>query len=274
MKIFYYIYTNHKATLDRVRRGAVIIKALNSKGFEVEVLLNDFRAGLEAKEYGIASFVNIETILDVDVLVHQEDIVILDTPEDDKGKIADFVREYKKVFRVVDDNSSSKYGEEIINLSNSMIVDEEYQKESKKIDRVLFFYGDSDSTKEILKEFEIFKNNNFDLLLGNYFYLGYEDELKEFFNYIYESDEYINRVSSYQNVVTYSLQCAVEAKISKASVVLITLDENYKNIAKSYNIAVIDKLDDLLIEKSLKNQKLNQKSINDNIKIILKFIKS
>jgi len=269
MKIFYYIYTNHKDGLDRVRRGAVLIKALKSKGFDVEVLLNDFRAGLEAREYGIDRSTTIENIMDIDVLVDINDIVILDTPEDDRGRTSNFIKDYQKVFKVVDDNSSSQYGEEIINLSNSMLVDEEYLTLHNKIDRVLFFYGDSDSTKEILKEFEIFKDNNFDLLLGNYFYVGYEDELEPFFNNIYQSDEYIDTVSSYANIVTYSLQCAVEAKVAQASVLFITLDDNEKKIAQSYNIAVIDRLDDELIEKYLKNQKINQKDINSEIKIVL-----
>ncbi len=273
MKIFYYIYTNHKDGLERVRRGAVIIKALESNGFEVEVLVNDFRAGLEAREYGIGRSTTIESILDVDVLVDMSDIVIIDTPEDDRGRISNFINDYQKVFRVVDDNSTSLYGEEIINLSNSMVVDKEYQKEHNKIDRVLFFYGDSDSTKKILKMFEIFKDNNFDILLGNYFYQGYEDELEKFFNFIYQSDEYIDKISSYANVVTYSLQCAIEAKIAKASVVLVSVDIDKINIAKSYNIAVIDRLDDELIEKALQNQNSNQKDINSEIDILLDSLK-
>lgn len=272
MKIFYYIYTNHKDGLDRVRRGAVLIKALKSKGFDVEVLLNDFRAGLEARSYGISHSTTIETILDVDVLVDMEDIVIIDTPED-ISRVESFVADYQKVFRVVDDNSSSRYTEEIINLSNSMMIDKEYQITNNKIDKVLFFYGDSDSTKNILKMFEVFKDNNFDLLLGNYFYLGYEDELKPFFNNIYEIDEYMEMVSSYANVVTYSLQCAVEAKVAQASVVFITLDDNEKKIAQSYNIAVIDRLDDGLIEKSLKNQEPIQKDINSEVDIVLDILK-
>ena len=270
MKLYYYIYTGHKNSLNGVRRGAVLYKALKARGVEATVLLNDFRAGLEAREYGIDSYVTIDTILDVDALAKMGDSLIMDTTEDEKGKLKYFVRDYAHVIKFASSmDEDSQCGESII-AYDDFLVDSAYQNApSDKNNRVLFFYGDSDTNKELLQEFTIFKNNNFDLLLGHYFYLGYEDELQPFFNHIYESDEYMDRVSSYANVVTFSLQCAIEAKVADANVVYVSQSSQDQDIAKEYNIAVIEKLDDTLIEEQLKNQKPNTKAVNQSLQSIV-----
>lgn len=263
MKLYYYIYTGHKNSLEGLRRGAVLYKALKAKGVEATVLLNDFRAGLEARAYGIDSYVTIDTILDVDALAKMGDALIMDSIEDDKGKLELFVRDYPNMIKFAKSmDETSQYGEKLLPY-DSFFIDEEYINAPKeKMDRVLFFYGDSDADKQLLQEFTIFKNNNFDLLLGHYFYLGYEDELQPFFNYIYESDEYIERVSNYANVVTFSLPCAIEAKVAGANVVYITTSIQDAKIASEYSIEVIDGLDDALIEAKLKDQKPHSKEVN------------
>jgi len=268
--IYYYIYTGHKNSLHRIRRGAVLYKALKAKSIDVTVLINDFRAGLEAREYGIDSYVTISTILDIDAMAKMGDSVIIDSSEDDKGKMEYFVRDYQHVFKFANSvDESTQYGESILPY-NSFWIDEAYQEApSKKLDRVLFFYGDADANKELLQKFEIFKNNNFDLLLGHYFYLGYEDELQPFFQHIYESEEYIEHVSNYANVVTFSLQCAIEAKIAGANVVYITQSTQDSTIAQEYNIEVIEELDDHLIENKLTNQQNNTKAINASLSLCL-----
>jgi len=184
--IYYYIYTGHKNSLHRIRRGAVLYKALIAKGLEVQILLNDFRAGLEARVYGIESYVTIDTILDLDAVAKLGDSVIIDSSEDDKGKMEYFVRDYGKVLKFANiQDERSRFGETMLPY-DSFLVDEAYQEASEeKMNRVLFFYGDSDANKELLEHFRVFKNNNFDLLLGHYFYLGYENELEPFFNFIY-----------------------------------------------------------------------------------------
>jgi hypothetical protein len=268
--IYYYIYTGHKNSLHRIRRGAVLYKALKAQGHDVSVLINDFRAGLEAREYGIESYVTISTILDVDAMAKMGDSVIIDSSEDDKGKMEYFVRDYQHVFKFANSgNETSQFGETVLPY-DAFLIDDAYQNAATtKMDRVLFFYGDSDPNKELLEKFTIFKNNNFDLLLGHYFYLGYENELQPLFNHIYESEEYVDRVSSYANVVTYSLQCAIEAKVAGANVVFVSDKTEDRELAQTYNIAVIDQLDDALIEENLQNQQANAKALNTPMQTVL-----
>ena len=58
--LFYYAYSGHKNGLERVRRGAALMNALRAKGTEATLLVNDFRAGLAAKELGVKDYVTVE----------------------------------------------------------------------------------------------------------------------------------------------------------------------------------------------------------------------
>ena len=234
MKIYYYIQTGHKKNLDRLKRGIALIKGLKENNLEVELILNDFRAGLVAKEFGINSNVTVETIMDVDVLVNRGDTLIIDTDED-KNRIEIYSKEYN-LFRITDDiNDVSRYGEKVINIAQSPLVDTYYLEKKEKVERIAFFYSDSDSTKEILKQSEFFKEFNFDLILGNYFYLGYEDELAPLFNNIYEPEDYIDIITSSKTIVTSSRQSAIEAKASGAKVIYIENDFDVDKIKKELN---------------------------------------
>jgi len=246
MRIYYYAFSGHKWGLDRVKRGIALIKALRDENIDVQLLVSDFRAGLVAKDLGVGDSITIEGIMDVDAVAKNGDIVFLDTPEVDNGRVEMYTNEYKALFHIVDDdNQESLFGEYIVspdgNLS-STIVDKIYFDIMEKEDRVLFFLGDADYNKIILSQKDFFKNMNMELLLGNYFFVKYENDLAEIFTTLHEPEEYINLIKTSRVVVTASIQTALEAKIAQSHTIYI-LNGN----ETTSTIKILDKLDITII---------------------------
>jgi len=188
MKLYYYAFTGHKIGLDRVKKAVVILKKLEEQGIETVLLVNDFRAGLVAREYGVDGAVNIEGIQDIDAIAETGDSIIIDSPEDDHGRLVKYMSDFKRVFRFAEeDEDKSVYGEIMLSIDggededkntlSSIIVDDVYFEEHKKEHRTLFFLSDSDADKTILSNADFFKVLDMELLLGNYFYVKYEDAL-------------------------------------------------------------------------------------------------
>jgi hypothetical protein len=65
VKIYYYAYTGHKNGLDGLKRATALLKEFDKKGLNTLLLVNDFRASLVAREFGVANSVHIETIQDL-----------------------------------------------------------------------------------------------------------------------------------------------------------------------------------------------------------------
>jgi len=233
MKLYYYAFSGHKNGLDRVKRAAALLKNLNNQGVDTMLLVNDFRAGLVAREFGIQDSVSIETIQDIDAIAEIGDSIIIDSPEDDHGRLLKYVSDFKNVFRFAqNDDDKSLYGEIMLRVNcknedclSSIIVDDVYFEVHKKKDRTLFFLGDSDADKQILHNSDFFKNSNMELLLGHYFYIKYEDDLAKIFNILHEPEEYTTLICSSHRVVTASVQTAIEARVSGAEVVFIELNK-------------------------------------------------
>ncbi|SFV56667.1 hypothetical protein MNB_SV-6-272 [hydrothermal vent metagenome] len=225
MKIYYYAYSGHKYGLDRVKRGVALIKSFEREGIKVELLLNDFRAGLVAKDLGVKESTTIETFLDIDAVAQRGDMVFIDTPEDVTTKLQRYYEKFTPLFRIVDDcESRSLYGEKVIkpidndNIS-SIMVDTIYYKELQKEDRVLLFLGDADQSRDILSNIDFFEERDMELLLGSYFYIKYEEQISRYFSKVHEADEYSELIRSSSKIVTSSKQTAFEAIASKVDVV-------------------------------------------------------
>ncbi len=231
--LYYYAFTGHKHGLDRVKKAAVILNKLRAKGIETVLLVNDFRAGLVAREFGVPESVTIETIQDIDAIAEVGDSVIIDSPEDDHGRLVKYCSDFKEVFRFAQSSEDkSIHGETMLRINcddteciSSIIVDDVYFEEHKKEERTLFFLGDSDADKIILNNADFFKDNNMELLLGHYFYVKYEDDLAKIFDILHEPEEYIDLICSSSRVVTASFQTALEASVSGAEVLFIDINK-------------------------------------------------
>jgi len=251
MKLYYYTFTGHKIGLDRVKRAVPILKGLQERGIETMLLTNDFRAGLVARDLGIAESIHIEGIQDIDAIAENGDCIIIDSPEDDHGRLVKYCADFKQVFRFAEqDNDQSIHGETILRLDcqegedciSSLIIDDIYFEKHQKEERTLFFLGDSDSDKKILNNADFFKEMNMELLLGHYFYVKYEDELAKLFNTLHEAEEYTDLICSSSDVVTTSFQTAIEAYVAGAKVIYIEnvpLKKEEKDLLKLLEIIII-----------------------------------
>ncbi len=230
--IYYYAHTGHKIGLERARRGITILSKLREAGKEVQLLVNDFRAGVAMKEeQGWPEYVTIETIQDIDAIAQNGDSVIIDSDEDDHGRLVKYVSDFKTVMRFAHDPSdSSVHGEMLFvpechsdSCLEAVVIDEQYFKQCEKEKRVLFFLGDYDHDKTILGNESFFKAFDMELLLGHYFFVKYEDDLAKCFAALHEPEEYVELLTGSDTVVTASAQAALEAKASGAKVIYMDI---------------------------------------------------
>ncbi len=263
--LFYYANSGHKIGLERVRRGAALLKRLASNGVETQLLVNDFRAGLAAKELGVKEYVTVETVQDIDAIAQFGDSIIIDSPEDDHGRLVKYCEEFKNVWRFeVGSNDRSVHGETLFKVEckdesceNAVIIDDDYFEETAKEERILFFLSDADYDKTILNNEAFFKELDMELLLGNYFFVKYEDDLAKLFSTLHEPEEYMDLIKSSSHIVTASAQTALEAKVSGGKVIYLHLSENdfYPiELLKTYGIDIVNDFNVEDVAKCLKNE--------------------
>ena len=285
MKLYYYAFTSHKYGLDRMKRATVILNKLRADGIETMLLVNDFRAGLVARDFGVPESITIEGIQDIDAIAKIGDCVIIDSPEDDHGRLVKYCSDFKSVFRFAEhDEDKSVHGEILLKLDcqndaeciSSLIVDDIYFEEHKKENRTLFFLGDSDANKIILNNADFFKGSKIELLLGNYFYVKYESDLENIFDTLHEAEEYIDLICTFSRVVTASFQTALEASVAGAEVIFIEIEElsaEKREILNRLKIILIKKFNKYKYTHSLlKNVSMASIIIERNETVINKII--
>jgi len=249
--LYYYAHSGHKIGLDRVKRGTAFLKKLAENGVECQMLVNDFRAGLAAKDWGGREYVTIDTIQDIDAIAMNEDSIIIDSDEDDHGRLVKYCSEFKNVWRFEHDSSdSSVHGETLFradceddNCVDAKIIDSVYFEPTEKEERILFFLNDADYDKTMLKNDSFFNAFDMELLLGNYFFVKYEDDLAKLFSTMHEPEEYVDLIKSSACVVTASAQTALEAKACGAKVIFLNIENNaiYPSaLLSAYGIAIVD----------------------------------
>ena len=284
MKLYYYAFTSHKYGLDRMKRATVVLNKLREKGIDTMLLVNDFRAGLVARDFGVSESVTIEGIQDIDAIAQIGDCVIIDSPEDDHGRLVKYCSDFKSVFRFAESaEDKSIHGETILSIDckseeciSALLVDDIYFEEHKKEPRTLFFLGDSDADKTILNNADFFKESDMELLLGNYFYVKYESDLEKIFDTLHEAEEYQDLICSSSRIVTASFQTALEASVAGAEVIFIEIEELTKEkreILSLLNVILIMKFNREEYEQALlKNVSRASNVIERNETIINKII--
>ncbi|MCF6206428.1 MAG: hypothetical protein L3J47_06000 [Sulfurovum sp.] len=261
--LYYYAHTGHKIGLERARRGVTVMKKLAEKGIETQLLVNDFRAGVAMKEeQGLKEYVTIETIQDIDAIAVMGDSVIIDSNEDDHGRLVKYVADFKQVWRFAHDAEDRSVHGEILfktgcddeTCEEAVIIDDFYFKEHAKEERTLLFLRDHDHEKVILSNPEFFNSFDMELLLGHYFFVKYEDDLAKLFSTLHEPEEYTECISSSSTVVTASSQAALEARAGGAKVVFIRLQEDPiypEELLVQHGVEVVEGLDAGMLEKAL-----------------------
>jgi len=145
-----------------------------------------------------------------------------------------YCEDFKNVWRFeVGNDDISVHGETLFKVEckdesceDAVIIDDDYFEETAKEERTLFFLSDADYDKTILSNEAFFKTLNMELLLGNYFFVKYEDDLAKLFSTLHEPEEYMDLIKSSSHIVTASAQTALEAKVSGAKVIYLHLPNN------------------------------------------------
>ncbi len=275
--LYYYAHSGHKIGLDRVRRGSALLKSLQRDGVDGVMLVNDFRAGLACREMGLSEYITIETIQDIDAIASLGDSIIIDSDEDDHGRIVKYCSDFHSVFRFANGLNESAIVSETILDRDSYVIDADYFEKRKKQERVVFFLGDADYDKIILNNSSFFKSFDMELILGNYFFVKYEDDLSKLFSTLHEPEDYEDIIKSSSCVVSASIQTALEASACGAKVIFLDIIESQiysKELLKSVGIAIVDGFDAEILNKNIKNSnditkyylsKFDNKNIRDNI---------
>ena len=254
--LYYYANTSHKLGLERLRRGAALLNRLNDKGEKTQLLVNDFRAGLVARELGVSEYVTIEGIQDIDAIAQNGDSIIIDSVEDDHGRLVKYCQDFKQVWRFAHDTDDAPVHSETVIPLDTILVDDTFFEQEAKEERVLFFLGDADYDKTILGNEDFFKAFDMELLLGNYFFVKYEDDLAKLFSTLHEPEEYVDLIKTTSTVVTASAQTAFEAKVSGAHVIYLALEGRNLypvELLSTYGISVVEGLNSDNVTELLQN---------------------
>ncbi|MCB4744703.1 MAG: hypothetical protein LGB07_03500 [Sulfurovum sp.] len=260
--LYYYANTGHKVGLERVRRCMAVMKKFSKQDIEMQILVNDFRAGVAMKEeQGLKEYVTIETIQDIDAIATMGDSIIIDSNEDDHGRLVKYMSDFKQVWRFAHDyKDRSVHGETLLCSEcgeNAAIVDEYYFKHHPKKERVLLFLRDHDHQKILLSHDTFFQSLNMELLLGHYFFVKYEDELAKRFSVLHEPETYMELISQSSTLVTASSQAALEARVAGAKVVFLKLKEEIPlypvELLYRYGVEIVTELNTNTLQTALKN---------------------
>jgi len=286
--IYFYAYSDNRKGLESVRRSAALAKELQ-KEFEVYFMTTEFRSATYAKRVlGVKKAVGIEDFRNSANIAPRGSVLIYDSQEHNETIHQEMIEYFKTFFRITyNPNDKPKKGEYLIspyplgeNCIESILVDMEFFKPSKKeIERTLFF-GDSDYERELEKFAPAIADLNFSLLEGFYFFVDVEEKVKNYFVEVYPSEEYIEVIKSSKLLLTTSLQTALEATASGDKVLFLDNKGKEKKILENIGIKILDFFSPLKIKQELDQIQppdpslLITKNVEKTAKIVKELIKS
>jgi hypothetical protein len=240
------------------------MKRLAKHGIPMQMLVNDFRAGVAMKEeQGLREYVTIETVQDIDAVAQMGDSVIIDSNEDDHGRLVKYVSDFRQVWRFAhDEEDRSVHGEvlfrpecEQADCEEAVIIDDHYFRTHPKEERTVLFLRDHDHQKILLNNDAFFQSFEMELLLGHYFFVKYEDDLAKRFLVLHEPEEYMEIISGSTTLVTASSQAALEARASGTKVVFLKLEGEVplysSQLLQRYGVEIVEGLDAEAVRKAL-----------------------
>jgi len=227
MENYYYVHTGHRIGLDRFRRSVVIIKELQKKGIDITLLCSDFRIAHESRSFGVEKSVGIDVVRNIPQIAHHGDRLIFDSDEANPVMIED-MKEFFSTFDHI--------------KTDEIVVDDKYfEKYDKKIP-LGFFFGDDDYEKDLEKLIPTLTELDPSLLLGYYYFLDYEDMLKENFKSNYEFEDYDEFITSCEVLITASPQAALECLASGGKPIYLQREDYldfFENKFQELNIPII-----------------------------------
>ena len=283
MRIFYYVHTGHRIGLDRFRRAATIIRALGE--VDITLLCSDFRIAQIARDFGVEKSVGLDVVRNIPQISHHGDKLIFDSEEANPIMLDD-MRDYFSTFIRVSDSVGDKKEENELLISpylngngicNAYAIDDKFFQEYEKTVKLSYFFGDDDYEKDLEKNLDFLSGLNPNLQLGFYYFLDYEDMLKDKFPNHFEFEEYDDMITQSEILITSSPQAVLESLASDGKPIYVQREDytaHFNELFSSLNIPVIENLDInqvLELIKTIDNIKYEIPQQNSNK--ITKFIK-
>jgi len=277
--IYYYIHTGHHYGLESFRRAVAIIRELD---VEVTLLCSDYRIASSARDFGIKKAVGLDVLRNISNIAYKGDVLIYDSHEHNDSQLEDMINYFSVFIRLSEvQNDKVVAGEYLISpymkgekVCTSWPVASMFFDEHKKVDKKILFFGDDDYERDLPQKSAGLKALGLELLMGFYYFVDYEKELKTCFAALHESKKYEEIISSSADVVTASAQCALETLAAGGKPILL-LREDYSRALDSYirgyGIPIASNIND--VEKLLLEEH-NYKKIENEMSKIKEFIES
>ncbi len=283
MKIFYYVHTGHRIGLDRFRRAAAILKGLQDE--DITLLTSDYRIAQVARDFGIEKSVGIDVVRNIPQITHHGDKLIFDSEEANPLMLEDMRKYFSTFIRVSDNPHDTKEDGELLispyldgeGVCNAYAIDEEFFQNHNKTIKLAYFFGDDDYSKDLMKHFDFIADLQPQLQLGFYYFLDYEDELKQRFKDYHEFEDYNEMIQKTEILITASPQAALENLASGGKPIYVQREdysEDYQQLLKQLNIPIVSKYDKNILSvilQTINNHKYAEVKHFGNI--ISKFIK-
>jgi len=220
MRIFYYVHTGHRIGLDRFRRATAIIRSLGD--IELTMLTSDFRIAQISRDFGVSDCVGLDVVRNIPQIAHYGDKLIFDSEEANPIMLHDMRQFFSTFIRVSDDENDEKEPNEFLispylkgeDICNSFAIDKKYFAKFTKTVKISFFFGDDDYEKNLKKNLPLLEQVETSLQLGFYYFLDYEDMLKEKFSNYFEFEDYDEMITTSEILITSSPQAVLESLAS------------------------------------------------------------
>jgi hypothetical protein len=252
LKIYYYVHTGHRTGLNRFRRACTIIRALGD--VEITLLCSDFRIANEARHFGVSKSVGIDVVRNIPKIANYGDKIIFDSDEANPIMLEDMRKYFSAFIRISDNKNECKADNEFLispylsgeGICNALVVDDKYFKQEEKTIKLSYFFGDDDYEKDLEKNLGFIEDLNPDLLLGFYYFLDYEDFLRNKFKNHHEFEEYDEVIKKSQILITASPQAVLENLASGAKPVYVQRDDyttDFLELFETLNIPIVKNYD-------------------------------
>ncbi len=285
MRVFYYAHTGHRIGLDRFRRASAIINCIKDE-VDVTLLTSDYRIASIAREYGIDNAVGIDVVRNIANIANQGDKLIFDSEEANSIMLEDMRNYFSAFIRISDLQADQKASRECLispylseqeGMCNALAVDERYFGDFEKDVKLTYFFGDDDYEKDLEKHLDFVTGLDAHLQLGFYYFLDYEDMLKEKFSNHFEFDEYEEMIKRTDVLLTASPQAVLESLASGGRPIYFQREDYPKEFQKLFNflgVPVIESYNREECDKIITNSYDNYKKLEKDCYKIASFIKN
>ncbi len=248
MKTFYYVHTGHRIGLDRFRRATTILRALGDD--DITLLSSDFRISHIGRDFGVRDCVGIDVVRNIPQIAHHGDKLIFDSDEANPIMLDDMRKFFSTFIRISDRKDDKKEENEILfspylkgeGIYNGVAIDDKYFGDFEKTTPLSFFFGDDDYEKDLEKHLDILEDLNPSLQLGFYYFLDYEEILKNKFSHCFEFEDYDEMITSSEILITSSPQAVLESLASGGKPIYLQRDNyenNFNELFAEFNIPII-----------------------------------